>query len=352
MIHLRRRFDQLFDTKRRSTWFYTAAFFVALGVCGPGGWSFVCRYRLVLAVERVGGRVLVDSRVSVPRQPMLGRRFALACQDIIGADFSDSGLNDSDLATIPQVKVLRAIDFSNCPITDEGIRSIGASDSIRKIRLDGTDVTGFGLRFLNGISNLEEIHLSTWSSADGVATVELLGMPNVRLLNCYRADVSAIKFSRLSAPEAVRHLSLGRTYIEDAGLADLCLLVGLEELNINYTAITDVTVERIARLTQLKRCWLNCWRVTDRGLEHIRKCHALEHLALENSGVTDAGMTHISNLKRLRELSLIGTRISDRGLRELSRTTSLESVAVNGTDVTADGISELKRAIPGIIVHR
>ena len=109
-------------------------------------------------------------------------------------------------------------------------------------------------------------------------------------------------------------LSLARTQITDAGLADSEGLIHLPSLDLTRTNITDAGLEHIKGLAMLQSLNLNGTKVTDVGLIYLKGLANLQWLDLGQTKITDAGLEHLNGLTHLKKLYLGGSQVTDVGV--------------------------------------
>jgi hypothetical protein len=139
----------------------------------------------------------------------------------------------------------------------------------------------------------------------------------------------------------LRWLDLSSTGVGDDELAEIELLMGLEELLLNYTRIGDVTLERLARLPRLRQLELADTSITDTGLKHLSGAQQLRQLDLSNARISGDGLLHLAGIEGLHTLSLGGTDVQDEDLEHLAEMKSLVELDLNNTAITARGLEQL-----------
>lgn len=110
-------------------------------------------------------------------------------------------------------------------------------------------------------------------------------------------------------------VNLSDTETDDADLADLEELSGVERLNLSGTEITDAGLEAVACHNHLKALDLTGTQIQGPGLKHIGQLIQLEYLYLTDTQVGDADLEPLSSLNHLRQLDLRGTKVSPAGVK-------------------------------------
>ena len=158
----------------------------------------------------------------------------------------------------------------------------------------------------------------------------------------------------LPAVKSLRHLSLRKTLITDAGLAHLRGME-LTSLHIPAALRTDTGLQHyLQAIASRSRFHLDGWQISDAGLEHLRELAGLHSLSISNAPITNAGLGVLRELPELRSLGLRDLSIGDAGLVHLSRLTMLNRLVLIRTGATAAGIQGLQTALPNcriVVVH-
>ena len=184
-------------------------------------------------------------------------------------------------------------------------------------------------------------------------------------------------------------LTLYRTRISNAGLAQLTALKNLRDLDVRYTRVTTAGVKdlqsRLPGLTVLmqesssretKRAvdvgmvagkgeaavgqWLtaigasvsmrdgravavglNSTSITDRELMLLKDLPQLEELSLRDTEISDLGLPNLAGLRALKKLDLSSTSLSDSALNHLKALAGLQSLDLSHTLVEGPGLTAL-----------
>jgi hypothetical protein len=157
-----------------------------------------------------------------------------------------------------------------------------------------------------------------------------------------RGDADLAVLARLTA---VRHLDLyagkGETPYTPAGLAHLSELKGLRRLRLTCSIrIDDALLAAVAPLDGLEELDLEFVAVGDSDLVHVGRLTGLRKLDLWQTEVTDAGVIHLAGLTRLEDLRL-PRRVTDAGLARVAGMGRLERLNLSATAVTPAGLRHL-----------
>lgn len=145
---------------------------------------------------------------------------------------------------------------------------------------------------------------------------------------------------------------LAGTTVTDAGLEQLRVFAGLQELGLSGTQVTDAGLEHLKGMTRLQTLYLHDTQVTDAGLEHLRGLNNLSVLTISrNTRITDVGLENLEGLTDLNTLFINDTQVTDAGLGHLKGMTKLRELHLGNTQVTEGGVNELKKALPNCKVY-
>ncbi|MEX2592020.1 MAG: c-type cytochrome domain-containing protein [Anditalea sp.] len=110
-------------------------------------------------------------------------------------DLSQGQLEDEDLATIGQLKLLSRVDLANNPISDEGIAHLRDLEEVRYLNLYGTNITDQGLATLKSLKKLQSLYL--WQTKVSDSGVESLKKERPTI----SVTLGNLEFQKLKEPE-------------------------------------------------------------------------------------------------------------------------------------------------------
>ena len=169
-----------------------------------------------------------------------------------------------------------------------------------------------------------------------------------------------------SPNSAVIRVSLSRTEVTDAELAQLQVFTQLRTLDLNDTQITNNGLLHLKELRTLEVLKLNATKLTDSGLTHLAEMSNLHTLELGGTRVSDAGLKLLADLPRLRffsvgfthaygewltffssrvaleALDFSGPQVTDESLRDIAGFSGLRWLDLSETRITDEGLSQLK----------
>jgi hypothetical protein len=181
----------------------------------------------------------------------------------------------------------------------------------------------------------------------------------------YRIDQGAVTFLSIRKPidaKLVDPALRGLTKLQElhftgrlgpAGLGSLKMMPRLKRLDLSDSLIDDAGLACVKDLTGLEHLlFFGCRGLTDKGLTHLAKLTNLKLLDLRNEGftetepagprITDAGLVHLAGLTKLTYLNLQGQKITDAGLESLKGLKVLRFLALSFSDITDEGLKHLE----------
>jgi len=157
------------------------------------------------------------------------------------------------------------------------------------------------------------------AGTDSRTCMELIrANPEVEELSLEKTQIGDADMAEISRLKHLRVLALYDTHITDAGLAPLEGMTHLQELYLDGTKVTDTGVLRLHRLTQLEKLGLGDLAITDKGAAVVSGFKHLKQLNLCNTQVGDPAAARLSHLKHLEWLDLRGTKVTDKGAHDLA----------------------------------
>ncbi len=103
------------------------------------------RSRRVAAIERMGGKVERD--LTSPGVP------------VVSVDLRLTGVADTDLAPLEDLKGIRSLYLSSNRITDAGLAHLERLTNLRRLDIDFNRISDAGLAHLEGLTNLHRLDL-------------------------------------------------------------------------------------------------------------------------------------------------------------------------------------------------
>lgn len=263
-------------------------------------------------------------------------------------------LTDAAVAPLAACKELSLLSLVDTRMTDDGLDELEAQlprcrirrrdmgESERRILFPMNRSVGVVYELLQKESGLERVLLGR---AKGAIT---MNADHSLMLVVREQAEKDLTFLRHLRPYDVQVLVIDHGNVQPEELGNIAHLRYLESLTLSGPAIGDPALEHLAPLDRLRHLSLQRTAITDAGLSRIPELFPrLEHLGLPGCmGVTAEGARHIAALGGLRTLVLSGTPLDDGALAQLRVLLLLESVWLDGTAVTDEGIAEFTRALP------
>lgn len=205
-----------------------------------------------------------------------------------------------------------------------------------------------------GPADLDELILSAWA-AQGLDVEPALvsyirNMTGLQALALEQVMVGEKGIAALINLPALKHLSVriaqtkaapagGLKLLDNAGVAQIAALPGLETLVLASPEVTDEGLAVLARAPHLRELDIWASKATGQGLS---KASGLRHLRLGGPMVNDESLHVLGTLASLRSLDVSGEKITDAGLAYLGALSQLQELSLNGGAITGDGLAHLK----------
>lgn len=139
-------------------------------------------------------------------------------------------LSESQLRSIAEWQHLNSLILTDCRVAEDGLQPVYELPELRVIEFSFTDLPRYGL---SGVERARSLH-------------------SLSLLHCAWVDDAEI--AHLLHLDGLEELHLSKTSISDAGLAQLAALPRLEELSIDGCAlITDEGLMKLSDFPALRR---------------------------------------------------------------------------------------------------
>lgn len=226
-------------------------------------------------------------------------------QDVMYVNLADrvSSEGDADarlLATLPKLEYL---DMGNCNLTDEALRHIGSIGTLRVLRVDRNKITDDGLQHLSRSSALESLDVSGRRGIEGPGLRHLAGLRELKELDLQYVPLDCDWLNEIiNLP--LEKLMLSKTSLEDAHLAHVGKIDSLVILSVDRTNVTGAGLANLTNLKSLQQLYVNETTALE-GAEHLRQLPSLNYLGIETK---DPDKPNKSILEQLQK-ALPGCRI-------------------------------------------
>lgn len=200
--------------------------------------------------------------------------------------------------------------------TDADLAPLRSLSNVRAIAIDGTQVTAAGLENLRGLTRLESLSLAAPLGDEGLAA--LGGLTNLQDLRLYGPDVTEEGLAHLRNLTRLKRLFVSHTSLTSVGLKQIAGLTTLVELQLRDADLRGADLTPLRGLMRLRRLCLRSG-IDDADLAHIGTLSGLESLDLSGNRVSDAGLVHLRGLKNLGMLILTDTYVTESGIDGLQQ---------------------------------
>jgi hypothetical protein len=163
--------------------------------------------------------------------------------------FYDSGITDSNLAVIADLKNLQTLSLSFgmgwSQFTDEGLSHLKKLPKLKHLILSGTSTTDAGLANIGDLIELESLFLRSRQPITDYGLQCLTNLIHLMSLDLRESQISDEGLLYVQELKNLEILNLDMTSITDKGLAYITNLESLKELSLNRTKVTDAGVSKI-----------------------------------------------------------------------------------------------------------
>ena len=150
----------------------------------------------------------------------------------------ETGIGDSGLRHIEQLRDLRLLHLTATRVTDEGTQSIGRLSKLKHLYLVDTNVGDEGVRNLSGLNQLQTLCLDK-----SRVTGQLADMNELRNLELSQTDVSGQGLKKVYNLKRLEYLNLADTKVTRADAAILGRADNVDVVNVFNTPL-DTTPGR------------------------------------------------------------------------------------------------------------
>ena len=141
----------------------------------------------------------------------------------------------------------------------------------------------------------------------------------------------------------LRHLSVWKSAVTDAGLARFRGATKLFEIHFEDTAVTDAGFANFSECKQLITLGAARTKITDAGLKAFKGNTNFLVINLEDTNVGTAGLSQFGECKFLQCLALTGTRTTDEDLDLFRESKNLNQLLLGRTNVTDACVPKILR---------
>ena len=176
----------------------------------------------------------------------------------------------------------------------------------------------------------------------------LAGLETLDLNGCAITDAGWVHLRKLTS---LQSLYLHDIPVSDDALVNLEGLADLTVLMLGKSRVAGPGLAHLKPLVNLEVLNLSHSPITDDALTHLKGMEELNTLGLEGTKVTDAGLVHLEPLAKLRVLNLSRTAVTDKGLGHLRHLTELRMLYLEEDQVDQENVGKFRKKMPGLAVY-
>jgi hypothetical protein len=219
-------------------------------------------------------------------------------QDVVYISLADriASEGDADAKLIAALHRLEYLDLGFCGLTDEALRHLGGVRALRVLRVDRNHLTDDSLRHLARTKALESLKISGRDGIRGPGLVHLSGLDALKELDLQYAPLDCDWLRELKGLP-LEKLMLSKTPLEDAHLAHVGELTDLVILSIDRTNITGAGLANLTKLKSLQQLYINETPALE-GVKYLRELPSLNHLGIEGKSPDHPNQAILEQLRK------------------------------------------------------
>lgn len=254
-------------------------------------------------------------------------------------------ITDDGIRSLSSTPRLQKLDLSNTRITDAGMEHLQPLVNLQELSIAGTAVTDAGIASLTGLKNLTSLDASGTQITDA-ALKALAKIPALKTLILNQCRLTDAGLAELANCKSLTFLSLEGIPVTGSFLQEM-KAVPLSYLNLSASRCDGASLKDSGTLNMLI---LDHCPVEDAGIAPIAAIPGLETLSLDNTKITEAGIPGLKDMPSLRILSINSTPVSAQALRELKDLPRLQLIKAHDTRVTRADVAALAAEIKTFVV--
>jgi hypothetical protein len=151
--------------------------------------------------------------------------------------------------------------------------------------------------------------------------------------------------SALRGMENLRFLDLTGTPLEDADIAHIAAIPGVNQVYVARTGISGAALSGLSQMPNLSFVCIDATQATPQGIAGLRKCPALQLVTVFDAD--DDSVRQVSQLDGLYGLTLVGEDITAACLPALKQMQGLKELSLYDSNLSRKELDELQQALPG-----
>jgi hypothetical protein len=227
-------------------------------------------------------------------------------QDVVYISLAErvASEGDADAKLIAALPKLEYLDMGYCNLTDEALQHLGGITTLRVLDVDRNELTDDGLRHLSRSAKLESLNLYGIHQIHGPGLRHLAGLKSLKELDLQYVQLDCDWLKELR-DVPLEKLMLAKTPLEDKHLEHVGQITSLVVLSIDRTNITGAGLANLTNLKSLQQLYVNETAALE-GIEHLRQLPSLNYLGIETKSPDNPNKSVINQLQEALPNCLIG----------------------------------------------
>ncbi len=236
-------------------------------------------------------------------------------------DLTRSGVSDEGMKSLLAFPKLAELNLSDTRVSNAGLASVAEVKSLRALKVaNQRGVDDLGIKALAPLKDLESLTVNGCAVTDTVLPI-LAEFEGLQVLNLSgNTDIYGRDFKVLASQGAfrnLRELHVGGSRFGYYGLEQINKLSKLEVLRASGCELAGAAINGLAGCDRLKVLDLSRNLLQDDNIKGVSRLKGLEELRLGGTNVTDDCLNSLKTMKNLKILDLGETRVTEKAIRLL-----------------------------------
>lgn len=276
-------------------------------------------------------------------------------------DFSNTNINDGDLALLHLFPSIRSLDLSRTKVTDAGMVNVSQQKHLVHLYISDVELTKVGFARLSKLRRLRWLFAGRFGESQPLRASDLREI--AKLTELRKLVICGVMLNKHEGTQLQKLCLLEELIVTDSQLTakffeELIACKNLVKCDFSNSRLDDNDMKFIGQLTSLKRLDLSNTKVTDRELRHLKSLAKLQCLLVDECYIRGGGFEYLTRLNQLRDLSAVLTDFEDDHAAVLEKLRNIESLKITNvnlhqkpfSDKTLKSISKM-RALQTLVLQ-
>jgi hypothetical protein len=154
----------------------------------------------------------------------------------------------------------------------------------------------------------------------------------------------------LRGMQNLHFLDLTGTPLEDADIAHIAAIPGVNQVYVARTGISDAALSGLSQIPNLSFVCIDATQATPQGIAGLAQCPKLQLVTVFDAD--NESVRQVSQLDGLWGLTLVGEDITAGCLPALKQMQGLKELSLYDSNLTMEELDDLQQALPGCTVQQ